>query len=113
MDPREFTEKAELAAACKRERVGMMAGGNGRLAEVLMTLPTLFEWYAEDFGGTDEAVLLWLKPYVQPFKAQALDTAIEQDNFILQYAAFDWSLNKVQVEGIPPPPSPSMSPSYR
>jgi hypothetical protein len=65
---------------------------------VLITLPTLFEWYAEDFGGNDEAILLWLKPYLQPFKAQALDTAIEQDNYIIQYTPFDWSLNKAAKE---------------
>jgi hypothetical protein len=34
VDTREFSEKAELAAACRRERLAMMSSGNGRLAQV-------------------------------------------------------------------------------
>jgi hypothetical protein len=51
-------------------------------------LPKIFDWYAEDFGASDSAVVAWLRPYVS-----ALAALPDTGKIDLKYADYDWSLN--------------------
>eukprot|EP00959_Pyramimonas_sp_CCMP1952_P329510 6898519-Pyramimonas_sp.AAC.2 len=57
-------------------------------------MPSIFAWYYDDFGGSNEGLMLWVKQYVQPFQAEAIDKAIMMDNYVIKYKPFDWTLNK-------------------
>eukprot|EP00242_Pyramimonas_sp_CCMP2087_P012684 CAMPEP_0198199912 /NCGR_PEP_ID=MMETSP1445-20131203/3020_1 /TAXON_ID=36898 /ORGANISM="Pyramimonas sp., Strain CCMP2087" /LENGTH=731 /DNA_ID=CAMNT_0043869823 /DNA_START=481 /DNA_END=2676 /DNA_ORIENTATION=- len=94
IDTREFTEKSELVDACRHEMQRDASSGNGEPAEVQVNMPAIFAWYYDDFGGSDEGLLLWVKHYLQPFQAEAIDKAIVADNYIIKYKPFDWALNK-------------------
>ncbi|MBO6559524.1 MAG: DUF547 domain-containing protein [Nisaea sp.] len=50
-------------------------------------LSAIYDWYAEDFGGTREAVLAHLRLYALPGLRPLL-----REDLVLDYA-FDWSLN--------------------
>jgi len=95
VDLRSFSEKSELAAAAKAVMSDSLIAGNGERAEVQVSLPAIFNWYKSDFGQTDEDLLLWVKERMPSDKAQAIDKAIERDNFIIEYLPFDWSLNRI------------------
>jgi hypothetical protein len=49
---------------------------------------SLYVWYAEDFGGSDAAILAHLRRYAAPALAARLAaaTAIDSDSY-------DWALN--------------------
>ena len=53
-----------------------------------LTVSSIYEWFKEDFGGTDEGVLAHLKRYAKPELAEALDG---YDRFDHDY---DWGLNR-------------------
>jgi hypothetical protein len=56
---------------------------NGRL-----TVSSIFHWYAEDFGGTDAAVIAYLRRYAEPPLATALDGVTRVAGH-----QYDWALN--------------------
>mmetsp|Transcript_41345 Transcript_41345/g.50123 ORF Transcript_41345/g.50123 Transcript_41345/m.50123 type:complete len:723 (+) Transcript_41345:289-2457(+) len=68
--------------------------GSGNPPKTQILLPAIFEWYHEDFGLDDTEMLNWMAKYLSPAKAKALTAAVEQDNFIIKYTPFDWTLNK-------------------
>ncbi len=53
-----------------------------------LLVSSIYEWFKEDFGGTDEGVFAHLKRYAAPELAKALDG---YDRFDHDY---DWSLNR-------------------
>ncbi|MDA9918613.1 DUF547 domain-containing protein [Erythrobacter sp.] len=57
-------------------------------ADGSLTVSKIFNWYRDDFGRSDEAIINHLKLFAKPDLKQAL----EQTNSIDQYA-YDWSLN--------------------
>ncbi|MEL6464760.1 MAG: DUF547 domain-containing protein [Pseudomonadota bacterium] len=58
-----------------------------------VTISKIFGWFREDFGGTEAAVLAYLKGHADP----ALRAALEARNQIDSYA-YDWSLNDAQSQ---------------
>ena len=42
-----------------------------------MVLPGLFEWYKEDFGPGDAALLRWVAQYLPPPKSKELLEAVQ------------------------------------
>jgi len=87
---------------------GLGAGGDAGATQV--TLPTLFEWYREDFGSTDGEMLRWVSKYLPPARERALRLAVEADRFVVKWTAFDWTLNKKHR---PAPPMPTGTPGPR
>ena len=53
-----------------------------------LTVSSLFDWWKDDFGGTDEAVLEHLKKYAEPDLAEQLLKFTEFDD------DYDWNLNE-------------------
>jgi hypothetical protein len=51
-------------------------------------LPKIFDWYAKDFGGSDGAVVAWLRPWVKALAALPDSARID-----VKYADYDWTLN--------------------
>ena len=84
-------------------------GGHGD-GSTQVTLPALFEWYREDFGGTDGEMLRWVSKYLPPATGRALQLAVDADRFVIKWTAFDWTLNKKHR---PAPPMPTGVPGPR
>ena len=53
-----------------------------------LTVSSIYNWYAEDFGKTEEMILAHLRRYAAPPLAAALDEVSEIDGY-----AYDWALN--------------------
>ena len=53
-----------------------------------LLISSIYEWFKEDFGGTDEGVFAHLKRYAAPELAKALDGYDQFDH------DYDWSLNR-------------------
>lgn len=51
----------------------------------------IFDYYKEDFGGTEAAIGRYLATFHPPGPARAL---LESGSFRLEYTEYDWSLNK-------------------
>lgn len=62
---------------------------NGRV-----TVSKIYDWFQEDFGGSERGVLAHLVQYARPDLAAALSEAGQIDGY-----AYDWSLNAVTVSG--------------
>ncbi len=55
-----------------------------------LTVSSIYKWFADDFGGTDEGVIAHLKRYAAPPLAEQLKGISKiSDN------AYDWSLNSI------------------
>ncbi|WP_188481182.1 DUF547 domain-containing protein [Aquisalinus flavus] len=54
-----------------------------------LILSSIFDWYGGDFGGSDAAILDWLRPYADGETAAMLDGRTKIDGY-----AYDWSLNE-------------------
>ena len=57
--------------------------------EDFIVISSIYDWYAEDFGGTEEAVIAHLVRYANPELAERLKNfsgAIDYD--------YDWNLNE-------------------
>lgn len=52
-------------------------------------LSRIFDWFQEDFGGTERSVLRFVAPY-RPEKDRAL---LRKSSTALEYLDYDWSLN--------------------
>jgi len=53
-----------------------------------LTAPSIFKWYMQDFGGTEEGVLAELRKYAGPDLAAALENVSGGASY-----DYDWSLN--------------------
>ncbi|MEP1421907.1 MAG: DUF547 domain-containing protein [Erythrobacter sp.] len=62
---------------------GVSVGEDGKV-----TLSKIFSWYREDYGGSEETVLVHVRQYAEPDLLAALD----QPDLSISYA-YDWSLN--------------------
>ena len=51
----------------------------------------IFDYYKEDFGGTDAAIGRYLAGFHPPGPARSL---LETGSFRLEFTEYDWSLNK-------------------
>jgi hypothetical protein len=64
-----------------------------------LRVSSIYRWFIEDFGGTDDGVLAHLRSHAAPALAQRLagtPSIAEHD--------YDWSLNRVATSPPPPPP---------
>ena len=52
-----------------------------------LLVSSIYDWFQEDFGGTDAGVLTHLKRYATPELAEPLDRYTDFDD------EYDWSLN--------------------
>lgn len=57
-------------------------------------LSKILEWFAEDFGGSKEAVLKASLPYLKPTVAKALKG--KESEWEISYASYDWTVNSQQ-----------------
>lgn len=55
-----------------------------------LVVSSIYNWFADDFGGTEEAVLAHLKQYAEPGLKEELARATSITDY-----AYDWSLNDV------------------
>lgn len=62
-----------------------------RVEDGMVHASSIYEWFAEDFGGTDASVIAHLKKYAGP----ELGSALEGTSEIAGYG-YDWSLNEAQ-----------------
>ncbi len=53
------------------------------------TVSEIFKWFQGDFGGSEEAVLRFIAPYLK-------QVPINPPNWRLKYFDYDWSINEVQ-----------------
>lgn len=53
-----------------------------------LTLSKIYQWYAEDFGGTDEKIIAHLRKYAAPELAEKLSHVAHIDAY-----QYDWQLN--------------------
>ncbi len=51
-------------------------------------LPSAYEWFREDFGGTDASVIAHLRAYAEPALAERLSRARDIGGHY-----YDWTLN--------------------
>jgi hypothetical protein len=56
---------------------------------------SIYKWFSEDFGGSDETLMTHLKTYASPELAAQLDGATT-----VSYDSYDWTLNSVAVPSI-------------
>lgn len=61
-----------------------MAGVDGRRVVV----SEIFEWFEEDFGGSDQSVIDHIKIYAEPALAEDLEAARR-----VRTQPYDWALN--------------------
>jgi len=83
---RAATMDADLGAAARayiNHRRGVSVDANGRV-----TASNIYQWFAEDFGGSDARVLAHLRQYAAPALRAQLTSATEISRY-----AYDWSLN--------------------
>lgn len=84
------TLEAELeAAACEYLRANARVKDDG--SKVKMTLPKIFDWYGEDFGGAS-GVLEFVVARLDEAWAELVD--LRQGRVKFKYHDFDWSLNQ-------------------
>jgi hypothetical protein len=88
-----LTERAFTAATREAllERGARLYANDPRGARVVgdrLIVSSLYAWFAEDFGGEDEAVIGHLMRYAEPARAARLAFFRRIDDF-----AYDWSLN--------------------
>lgn len=62
---------------------GAFVDARGRL-----TISSIYTWFAEDFGGTEEQVIVHLRLYTEPELSQTLGDRTEIDRY-----DYDWALN--------------------
>lgn len=67
------------------------------VAEKGLVVSSIYEWFKEDFGGTDRAVIQHLKKYASPSLAKALAKAARIDD-----DRYDWRLNDASLPGLSP-----------
>ncbi len=65
---------------------GVKVNPNGKLI-----LSSIYKWYAEDFGGDDQAVIGHLLKYAEPALAAEIRAAQSIDGY-----KYDWSLNEAR-----------------
>lgn len=58
-----------------------------------LTVSSIYDWFQEDFGGSETGVLAHLREFAGPELARALRLAIEIDGYDYDY---DWSLNDTE-----------------
>jgi uncharacterized protein DUF547 len=59
-----------------------------RVEDGKLTVSSIYRWFADDFGGTDETIIAHLKRYADGALKNALDEATKIDGH-----AYDWALN--------------------
>lgn len=52
----------------------------------------IFDWFEDDFGGKDEAVVRWIADHVED-EALAKDLRARADDIDVRYLDYDWSIN--------------------
>ena len=57
-----------------------------------LRLSSIFDWYAEDFGDSQEAVLDYIETYLNQSRASVIQNIIRQPKTTVKYD-YDWSLN--------------------
>jgi len=50
----------------------------------------IFDWFDEDFGGSDEGILRFIRSYAEP----SLKSFLETNEVRLRFLDYDWSLNR-------------------
>ncbi len=75
-----------LLNAAAREYVNHPRGA--RIESGRLVVSSIYVWFSEDFGGSDEGVIAHLKRYAEPDLLAGLAAAGRIDDF-----AYDWSLN--------------------
>ena len=63
------------------------------LTEDVVSISKIYDWFIEDFGGTEEAVLIHLSTYAKPKLAAKLKS-INKINSVF----YDWNLNGNQID---------------
>lgn len=102
-EPEMLDEQLDTATAEYLQRqVEVVSYGAGTDERWQVTLPAVLEWYREDFGSNDAAVLRWVAGFLDANRADQLNAAVEADAYSIAYLAFDWGLNKKHR-----PPAPS------
>ncbi len=88
LKPEAFTadNTEALLNAAAREYVNHPRGA--RIEGGRLVVSSIYVWFSEDFGGSDEAVIAHLKRYAEPDLLAGLAAAERIDGF-----AYDWSLN--------------------
>ncbi len=56
----------------------------------VLIVSSIYQWFDEDFGGTEQGVLAHLSQYAEPALAETLTSREEIDGY-----RYDWSLNEV------------------
>lgn len=85
---------ANIEEQLQEEAVGFFAGDrNFQLDKEakIAKISSILEWFGEDFGGTDESKLLFIKPFLQNAEDQAF---LEQEGLSIEYLHYDWNLNE-------------------
>jgi hypothetical protein len=54
-----------------------------------LTVSSIYDWFQEDFGASETAVLAHLRKYAQPALARDLKLVFDIDGY-----DYDWSLNE-------------------
>jgi hypothetical protein len=88
LKPEAFTadNTEALLNAAAREYVNHPRGA--RIESGRLVVSSIYVWFSEDFGGSDEGVIAHLKRYAEPDLLAGLAAAGRIDDF-----AYDWSLN--------------------
>eukprot|EP00242_Pyramimonas_sp_CCMP2087_P011970 CAMPEP_0198206148 /NCGR_PEP_ID=MMETSP1445-20131203/9679_1 /TAXON_ID=36898 /ORGANISM="Pyramimonas sp., Strain CCMP2087" /LENGTH=776 /DNA_ID=CAMNT_0043878719 /DNA_START=210 /DNA_END=2540 /DNA_ORIENTATION=+ len=86
-----MVEKTEFVESCMAT---LSLSRTGQMARREILLPALFEWYKEDFGTEEGAVVYWVRPFLTAEKKADLDRAIEKDDWVIKYKPFDWTVNR-------------------
>ena len=86
-NPRHSRRTTEaLLNAAAREYVNHPRGA--RIESGRLVVSSIYVWFSEDFGGSDEGVIAHLKRYAEPDLLAGLAAAGRIDGF-----AYDWRLN--------------------
>ncbi|MFN8178844.1 MAG: DUF547 domain-containing protein [bacterium] len=78
--------EAQLDEQTRAFLSGAVELGGGNPSKV--RLPKIFDWYAKDFGASDDAVVAWLRPWVSALAALPDSAKVD-----VKYADYDWTLN--------------------
>ena len=60
------------------------------LGNNVIHLSPIFDWYREDFGKTDAAILRFVAPY---FDGAGAKNAFSESRLKIEFTTYDWSLN--------------------
>jgi len=60
------------------------------LGNSVIHLSAIFDWYREDFGKTDAAILRFVAPY---FDGEGERSAFKDSRLKIEFTTYDWSLN--------------------